>query len=87
MKKKKNNETVVYCGPNIRGIVRSFTSFIDGIVPNELARYAENCSAIGELIVPVTRLSEVNRQLKDPHSSLSVFYKIADNYIKTGGEK
>lgn len=86
IKKKKNCETVVYCGPTIPGLVRRFTSFIDGVVPTELQERIEKCSVLKELIVPANRLSETNRQLRDPHSKMSVFFKKAENFIKNGGE-
>lgn len=86
IKKKKNCETVVYCGPTIPGVVRRFTSFVDGTISSELREYADKCSAFNELIVSANNLSETNRQLRDPHSKMSVFYKKAENFIKSGGE-
>ena len=84
--KKKKNETVVYCGPTIRGVVRRFTSFIGGVLPPELQERIDKCPALGELVVSTSALSDTNRQLKDPHSAMSVFYKAAENFIKGGGE-
>lgn len=86
MKKKKSCETVVYCGPTIKGVVRRFTSFIDGVLPSELNEHIEKCPAIKELIVPANMLSDTNRQLRDPHSYMSVFFQKVEKYIKSGGE-
>ena len=85
--KKKKSEAIVYCGPTIPSVVRRCTSFIGGVIPAELQARIDQCSAFGELIVPVNRFAETNRQLRDPYSPMSAFYKKAEEFIKNRGDE
>ena len=74
IKKKdlKPSETLVYCGPTIKGIVQQYAHFNNG-VPKRLKEYATNHKAVERLIVPIEFLVEVKRnlQIKGTVESLS----------------
>lgn len=49
---KKTPETVVYCGPTIKGIVQQYAHFTKGI-PKSLKEYIATHKSIKRLIVPL----------------------------------
>ncbi len=87
MKKKKveAKKSVIYCGPTVPHLVRRYTSFVDGILPAELQAFIDENPVFKELIVSVNKLADASRQLRNPHSSLSVFYEKAQTILKNKG--
>lgn len=78
---KKDEGVRVYCGPDIKGVIKSFTSF--QTIPNALREAAEKCPVINKLIVPVSELAET-RKLLNIGGSAAQFYssKISEFYKK-----
>lgn len=77
---QENKELKIYIGPTLRGMV-SGTVFKGGFPPAFLEA-AGKCPALKELAVPVNRLPQVNRELLDPDSAMSRFYRMAQEYRK-----
>lgn len=79
---KKTKEPVVYCGPDIRHISRSFTTYAE--MPKALAEKAAQCPAITALTVPLSKLAETRRGLKTPGSKEAIFYGHIQKFLKGG---
>lgn len=85
IKKVEAKKTVVYCGPSIPGIVRRNKSFVNGVLPDDFQEFVNEHPIFKELIVPANELAETNRQLRNPHSSISVFFEKAQLILSKGG--
>ncbi|WOO34947.1 hypothetical protein R2R35_14190 [Anaerocolumna sp. AGMB13020] len=59
----KPSETLVYCGPTIKGIVQQYAHFNNGI-PERLKDYVANHKAVERLLVPIEDFVEVKRNLQ-----------------------
>lgn len=79
---KKKAEPVVYCGPTIQHVARSFTTYQE--VPKSLAAKAEQCPAISSLIVPLSQMAETRRNLKTPGSKEAILYSHILKFLKGG---
>ena len=66
-------ETVVYCGPAIRGIAPQFTAFTGG-VPDAVRQQCEKTPALRALLTTPDKLAHVRAELRDPDSALSMIY-------------
>lgn len=78
----KKNESVMYLGPTIRGVVRSGAVFSDGI-PERLERLAGKKAFVKSLIVPLSRVVEAKKAINDEGTAEAVSYdKIADLTIE-----
>ena len=79
---KKAKEPVVYCGPDIQHVARSFTTYTEA--PKALTAKAEECPAIAALIVPLSKLAETRRGLKTPGSKEAIIYGHILKFLKGG---
>lgn len=79
---KKRKEPVVYCGPDIRHVARSFTTYTK--TPDALLEQMERCPAIAALIVPLSKLAETRRGLKTPGSREAIIYSHIQKFLKGG---
>lgn len=84
MRKAKTAEPMVYCGPSILHISRSFTVYAEP--PAALLAMAKECPAITALIVPLSEMAETRRALKTPGTKEAIFYGHILKYIQ-GGKK
>lgn len=66
--------TVMYCGPSIKGVVRQFTAYNNGI-PEELKAATEKNKVLAALIVPLEDLPEAMRQLRQKSGRIYTLYK------------
>ena len=82
MRKVKNAEPVVYCGPAIPHITHSFTTYAE--MPKALVALAEKCPAISALTVPVSQLAETRRALKIPSTREAILYGHIKKFIQGG---
>lgn len=73
-KKEVNKETVVYIGPSIKNVVSTGTVYNNGL-PERLVAEIEKQPAIKSLLVPVSRLAAVQRELSNQGSAVSLIYK------------
>lgn len=74
--KAGENIRKIYIGPSLKGIARG-TVFQNGLTP-ELKEKIQKMPAIAELVVPIERLRDANRELADPDSALSRFFQIVE---------
>lgn len=79
---KKTKEPVVYCGPAIQYVARSFTTYAE--MPKALTEKAEKCPAISALTVPLSKLAETRRGLKTPGSKEAILYGHIQKFLKGG---
>lgn len=66
--------TVVYCGPSIKGVVRQFTAYNNGI-PEGLKAATEKNKVLAAMIVPLEELPEAMRQLRQKSGRIYTLYK------------
>lgn len=64
---------LAYCGPTIKGIVKQYAVFTDGI-PKELAAKAQAIPAIRALIVPLGALAQTRLALESKGSTESIIF-------------
>ena len=82
MKKPTKTEPVVYCGPDIPHVARSFTSYAE--MPAALSEQTAKCPAISALIVPLSKMAETRRALKTPGTREAILYGHIQKYIQGG---
>ena len=82
MKNPKRKEPVVYCGPDIPHVARSFTSYEE--MPAALCELGTQCKAILALTVPLTRMARTRRALKTPGSKETILYGHIQKFIQGG---
>lgn len=79
--KQDKQETMIYCGPDIKGVAKTFSAFRE--IPRELSEAAQKCPVIKSMIVPVEKLAEMRRQLRENGSTPHIFSKkIAEFFRK-----
>jgi len=81
MSKKKNVETLVYCGPSFIGQLQQFSIFKSGI-PIYLEKHIETCPAIKSLFVPTSKLSVTREKLNKQGSRENQLYQNILEYQK-----
>ena len=82
MKKTKKAEAVVYCGPDIPHVARSFTTYAE--IPEALSEKIAKCPTISALIVPVSKMAETRRALKTPGTREAILYGHIQKFIQGG---
>lgn len=76
------NDTVVYCGPDIRNVVKQFTVF-QGDLPVMVKDQIDKTPLIGKLVVPVTELSRMRKSMVETGTPENIWY----NKILSGGDE
>lgn len=66
----------IYIGPSLRGVAHG-TVFQNGLSP-ALEDMACRIPAVAELVVPINQLRQANRELEDPDSVLSRFFRMVE---------
>lgn len=69
-------EPVCYIGPTINGVVIHGVMYRGGI-PDSVKKAAEQIPAIKNLLIPISRLAQAQREIDDPKSAISIMYKRA----------
>ena len=82
MRKIKRAETVVYCGPDIPHIARSFTTYAE--IPEALSEEIAKCPTISALILPISKMAETRRALKKPGTREAILYGHIQKFIQGG---
>lgn len=84
----KRKEPSIYIGPALQGgRLARYTVFKGGELAPEIAQIASEHRAIGRLIVPVSRLAEYERRLKDSTSAEAALYIEAGKVFSKGGNQ
>lgn len=60
---KEQEETVMYIGPSLQKIGLQQNALFRNGIPKTIQQHIEKCSAIGALMVPISRLSEARSNL------------------------
>ena len=68
------NKQVMYMGPTIRGVAKSGAVFSGGI-PKELEKLAAKKPIINNLIVPLSKIVQVKKDIATEGSVAAVAYK------------
>lgn len=66
----------VYCGPTIPGVAKQFTVYTNGIPP-ALAAATEKNPILGSLVIPLDKLPDAMRQLREGAGSIYTLYRQA----------
>lgn len=82
MPEETTQEPRIYIGPSIREVVQTAAIFKNDITPNLKTAIAD-LPAIGELLVPLSRLVEKQKELAVEGSALQRFYALASTYVLT----
>ena len=82
MKTTKKRETVVYCGPDIPHVARSFTTYAE--IPEALSEEIAKCPTISALIVPISKMAETRRALKKTGTREAILYGHIQKFIQGG---
>ena len=70
-------DAVAYIGPTISRVAVSGSIYKAGL-PRKLEEKIKEIPAIGELIVPVSRLGAARKQVRDRSSSLATVYRYVE---------
>lgn len=70
-------ETTMYIGPTIRGVVIQGTLFKGGKLPEMVTKKIENMPILQSLFVPVSKLGDARKERKDSKSAISICYEKA----------
>lgn len=79
---KQDENVMIYCGPDIKGVVKSFTSF--RTIPPELKKAAEECPAVNNLIVPVSKIADTRKRLRIIGSVEQIYSSKITKYFMKG---
>lgn len=75
------NEPVIYLGPTIYPIVTTGRVFIEQPVP-KLLKLIDACTAIGELLIPVSSAVAARKELADSSSRLTACYSAVLKFME-----
>lgn len=74
-------ETMVYCGPTIRGIAPQYTVFTAGL-PAKLKEKMEEVPIVKALIFPLDKFAEMRAKVEQDGTRENILYKKAENLLK-----
>ena len=74
-------ETVVYCGPTLRGIAKQYTPYTDGL-PDALEQLCARVPLLRELIVPLSKLADERAALNTSGSRESMIFDKAKDLVE-----
>lgn len=77
--KQVRNETLVYIGPTIVGVVTQNTFFNNGL-SSELENVIKEMPAISNLIVPLSKYTKASSEINKKEGAMYEFYKKALQY-------
>ncbi|MBP1924594.1 hypothetical protein J2Z76_000447 [Sedimentibacter acidaminivorans] len=83
MSKKKNIETLVYCGPSFAGRLQQFSIYKNGIPPY-IDKEMEKCPSISKLFVPISKLAITREKLRNQGSKENQLYQNILKFQKEG---
>lgn len=76
---KELQEPVIYLGPYLRRIATPGTVLVNGLTP-ALEKAKKENSAIGELLVPLSKAAAARKQIKVKGSSMNLIYQNVKNF-------
>lgn len=85
----KQNEVVkepmMYIGPTIKGVVVKNTIYNSGL-PKALVEEGDKLPVIKSLIVPVSKVAEARKNLRNTNSAIGICYDQVLSFSKKGGK-
>lgn len=72
--KSGTKETVMYIGPNVSGVAVKGTLYKNGKIPKKLKKKIEEIPVLSSLLIPVSKLTQATKDLRDPKSEISTCY-------------
>lgn len=78
---EKKPETVVYCGPTIKGIAAQGTVFVNGL-PDKLTEKVADFPVLKGLIVPRSRFAETRARVEKEGTAENILFKKAVALLK-----
>lgn len=79
---KEESGTKMYVGPTFPGVSRA-SVYVNGL-PGPLKEKMEKYPVFGELVVNIGDLVAKRKEMEDPASALSKYYKAAADILKKG---
>lgn len=76
-------QTVVYCGPSIKGIANQYAIFSNGL-PGAVNELSESLKPVRRMIVPIAQLAYTRNAIMQPGTVENSSYNEILNYIKGG---
>ena len=73
-KKSKTVGSLVYCGPNIKGLAMTWIIYTNGL-PEKLQAAADADKALAGLIVPLDQMPEAMKQIRMKYGRIYTYYK------------
>lgn len=70
---KQSNNTLVYIGPTITGVVKEGTAFTSGL-PESLKDMMKENPLLNRMVVSVNNLAEAMNEVRDSGSALNAIY-------------
>lgn len=67
-------KTVMYIGPSIKNVVATGTLYNKGL-PEKLKQEIDRQPVLQELLIPVDKLAEAQKELASPGSGLAIIYQ------------
>ncbi len=74
-KKQKQRETCVYCGPSVKGVVRQFTVYTDGNMPQMLRDLMQAHPGMKGLVTSIEQFPVVRRNLENKQSAEAILFQ------------
>lgn len=79
---EENNKikgTMIYCGPTIKGVIKQYASYTNG-VPKRIKEYADSNKSVKRLLVPITDFIETKKNIATKGTVENIsFNKILEN--------
>lgn len=78
-------EPIIYVGPTLpAGLLSRYTIFRNGQCSPHIKQEFEKCHAVSRLMVPVSKLAEVERKLSDKTSSYAGWFAEIKKHYRKG---
>lgn len=78
---QKTEDTVVYCGPTVRGVAQQFTPFIGG-VPQRVQDFVNKYPEAAKLIVPYGDFAKVRERIASGKGAECVMIRSIKNKLE-----
>lgn len=79
----KTQETLMYLGPTITGVVRHSTVFKNGVLPTKVQECIEQFPVMKKLFVPMEEIPKAVKEINKEQSALSTIWsQVAKKYNK-----
>lgn len=69
-----DNGNYVYCGPSVKGVVRQYTVFSNGL-PGAMEEYCRTHPEAKALLAPVEKFAEMRKRLETQGSREALLYR------------